>query len=250
MKILQLKNINRVFKNKKETINSLDNITFDVSSSEIVAILGPNGAGKTTLVKIVSGYLYPSSGDVVFNNQNEKNIGVVFGGELGFYNNATIYDNLVFFANLKKIKNKQIKQEINRVLSIVKLEDVENRKVEALSTGMKQRLHIARALIGNPKILLFDEPTAGLDIEIVHEIRKVILELKQKGHAIILTSHLMGDIENLADKIIILNKGHKIYDGTIENFIKERGLEALETNLEDAYLQYIKKVKGVLNESS
>ena len=245
MSCIEIRQVRRTFKDKEKTKVALHDLSFTARSGEVLSILGPNGAGKTTLIKILSGYLLQTSGEVYLDEKIidkkmniKKDIGVVFGGDNGFYNNATAYENLKFFCNLSKIPQKEIKSEIDRVLLLVGLKTSYNIKVNKFSRGMKQRLHIARALIGNPKILLLDEPTIGLDIEIVNELRKIILDLKNKGHIIILTSHIMKDIECLSTKIIILLSGKKLFEGSIDDVFsmaQNKTTKKIET-LEEAYL--------------
>lgn len=126
-------------------------------------------------------------------------LGIVFGGDRGFYNYASARANLEFFARLLNVKEKDVKNNVREALEIVNLVDVADEEAASYSKGMLQRLHIARGLVSKPQILMLDEPTAGLDVESVMTVRKLIRSLANKGRAIILTSHNMADIENLAE---------------------------------------------------
>lgn len=189
---------------------------------------------------MMTGYLAPTSGTITY--YTKQHVGVVFGGDLGFYNNMTAYDNLMFFARLKKINRKQLTVEVNSALDEVSLIPYQDDKVSTFSKGMKQRLHIARALLGNPSILFLDEPTVGLDIERTHEIRVLINKLKHKGVTIILTTHILTDIEFLTNRVILLDNGKIKYQGTLAELTsaaQKLSNEPVHTT-EEAYLTLIK----------
>lgn len=251
MTMLKVAHLQKIFNNRNEAFVAVDNISFTLDSGSILALLGPNGAGKTTTLQMIAGYLFPTSGEIWINDKllsnrfkdrqkqiKDINIGVVFGGELGFYGRATAYDNLFFFSNLMKIKRKLIKAEIHHVLEVTELLDVSDKKVEEFSRGMRQRLHIARALLGKPNILLLDEPTNGLDVEIAHNIRKLIKELANQGVAILITSHSMSEIESIADRIILLGGGKIFHDGTVESVVNLSKITHIDrpATLEESYL--------------
>lgn len=229
-----------------ESFVAVDNVSFEIERGEILAIIGPNGAGKTTLISMISNHLLPSSGKCIINGltDNEirkskvKNVGVVFGGELGFYNNATARENMHFFARLAKVPRKQVSEEVDRCLKTVKLFEVKDKNVGQFSRGMIQRLHIARALIGNPPLILLDEPTTGLDVELVYEMHDMIRELKSNGISFILTSHSMSEIEKLANRIILIGAGKIYFEGTAKDlfeYVFEKAGTKVE-DLEEAYL--------------
>lgn len=252
MKKIEFRNITRTFENQGEVFVALDNLSFSLCEGEILSLVGPNGAGKTTTIKILSNYLYPTSGEIYIGDKQvqsvglEKlNIGVVFGGEQGFYNNVSAIDNLMFFGKLKKLRGKVLKDDVESALKKVSLYDVKDKHVGKFSRGMKQRLHIARALLGSPDYILLDEPTIGLDVEIAHEIRKLVLELKKENKAILLTSHKMDEIEKLADKIVVIGAGKEFFSGTTSEFVKfvNETMNCNFTDLEEAYLQYCDMLK-------
>lgn len=242
--VLSVKKLHKVFESNGKEFDAVDDISFDIHAGEIVSLLGPNGAGKTTTVSMIGGYLLPTSGEVVINGKNRyKNkikpkVGVVLGGELGFYGRATALDNLLFFADLARVPRRQQRQEALRVLDLVELTDVASKKVQFFSKGMKQRLHIARALLGNPPLLLLDEPTSGLDVEISAEIRKIIKQLANQGAAILLTSHTMSEIESLADRILLIGAGKIFFSGTVAEIIKQSNVHHIDrpATLEESYL--------------
>lgn len=241
---LAIKNLRKVYNDNGKEFIALDDVSFDIKEGEIVALLGPNGAGKTTIVSIIGGYLLPTSGQVIINGEDviktrsRDNIGVSFGGDLGFYGRATAKQNMSFFADLAKIPHRKQKAEIERVLDIVNLKDDMNKKVQFFSQGMKQRMYIARALLGNPQLLLLDEPTDGLDVEIATNIRNVVKNLAQSGISILLTSHMMSEVEALSDQIVLLGAGKIHAKGTVEDIVEMSKVKRIDrpATLEESYL--------------
>lgn len=241
---LAIKNLRKVYNDNGKEFIALDDVSFNIKEGEIVALLGPNGAGKTTIVSIIGGYLLPTSGQVIINGEDviktrsHDNIGVSFGGDLGFYGRVTAKQNMSFFADLAKIPHRKQKAEIERVLDIVNLKDDMNKKVQFFSKGMKQRMHIARALLGNPQLLLLDEPTDGLDVEIATNIRNVVKNLAQSGISILLTSHMMSEVEALSDQIVLLGAGKIHAKGTVEDIVEMSKVKRIDrpATLEESYL--------------
>ncbi|AUI71322.1 ABC transporter ATP-binding protein [Companilactobacillus alimentarius] len=252
--ILTVKHLQKTFDNHGKKFAAVKDVSLKIHQGEIVALIGPNGAGKTTTVSMVGGFLNPSSGQVKINGHDiwkskhfdHSGIGVVFGGELGFYGRASAYDNLVFFANLNKIKWRQQRSEIQRVLKLVDLQNVANKQVWTFSRGMYQRLHIARALLGSPSLLLLDEPTNGLDVEIAKEIHGVLQKLvKNTGVAILLTSHIMSEVEALSDKIILIGDGKVKETGTVSEIIAKSSVHHIDrpATLEESYLAFAPELR-------
>lgn len=250
-KILIVKHLKETYQDHNQKFKALDDISFAINQGEILSLLGPNGAGKTTTVSIIGGYLIPTYGKVILKGQDitttskRPSIGVSFGGEMGFYRNATAKQNLKFFADLAKVPFRKQNDEVNRVLATVELSNVANKKIGEFSKGMVQRLHIARALLGNPSLLLLDEPTSGLDVEIAHTIQQTIKNLADTGISILLTSHTMTEVEKLADKVIILGAGKIFYAGTVSgvvNLANSTTQKSLD-NLEDAYMALAPKLR-------
>ncbi|MCT3406006.1 ABC transporter ATP-binding protein NatA [Lactobacillus helveticus] len=248
---LSIKNLRKVYNDNGREFIALDDVSFNINRGEIVALLGPNGAGKTTIVSIIGGYLLPTSGSVIVDGQDiiksrsRDNIGVSFGGDLGFYGRTTAKQNLSFFADLAKIPYRKQKKEIERVLDLVDLTSDMNNKVQFFSKGMKQRMHIARALLGDPKLILLDEPTDGLDVEIATNIRKVIKALAQTNTSILLTSHMMSEVEALSNQIILLGAGKIYAKGTVEEIIEMSNVKRIDrpATLEESYLALAPKLR-------
>ncbi|TSO25537.1 ABC transporter ATP-binding protein [Lactobacillus sp. LL6] len=250
--VLKANNISRYYTDEKtkESFHAIEDISFSVHQGEVVSFVGPNGAGKTTLLKSISNYLVPTSGTVEIMGINllhhpkkaRQNLGVVFGGDRGFYNNASARDNLEFFARLLDVKEKDIKHNVSEALETVNLLDVADKNASTYSKGMLQRLHIARGLVNKPQILMLDEPTVGLDIESVIAIRDLVKKLADSGCGIILTSHNMNDIETLADKIFLIGGGKIHYEGSLEG-VKQFAKVDNNASLADAYLAISDELK-------
>ena len=223
--VIETKNLIRAFGKGVTEKNAVDGITFDVRKGEIFGVLGPNGAGKTTTIRMMCGLLMPTSGDVKVLNMDvsdpksskrlKQKINMVSGGERGLYYRLSGRQNLHYFADLYGIPKGEQKAIVSEVLDLVKMTDAADKKVEEYSRGMKQRIHIARALLNRPEIIFLDEPTIGLDPEISLQIRKIIKELSEKGTTIILTTHYMTEAEELCDRMILLKKGKIVGYGTV-----------------------------------
>lgn len=207
-----------------ETTEVLKGLDLTVGDGDIYGLLGLNGAGKTTLIRIISGILRPDSGSVVIDgktyDKNEKEIkkslGVVLGGDRSLYWKLTAVENLQFFGSLYNMNSRELNHSICEKLSYVGLLEKKDALVETYSRGMKQRLLIAKALLTNPKLLLLDEPTVGLDVQIAHDFRELILMLNREYHiTILLTTHYLNEAEELCSHIGVLRDGVIKQQGTI-----------------------------------
>ncbi|MDR0299765.1 MAG: ABC transporter ATP-binding protein [Streptococcaceae bacterium] len=229
-------------------------VSFDLYKGEIISFIGPNGAGKTTLLKILSGFLSSDSGSLKIKgndltnqlNQLNHQVSTVFGGGTGFYKNASIEENLDFFATLEGLKRAQAQRKIEEVLEIVELTEHRNKRVSALSMGMLQRLHIARGLLKDCSILLLDEPTNGVDAEMSQDIRATIKEIAKSGKSIILTSHILHEVSDMASRIFLLTEGKVAFMGDLASIIEESGIRHIDrpATLEESYLGLIAKLGG------
>lgn len=204
-----------VFGRKVKEVLAVDGVTFGVAQGELFGLLGPNGAGKTTTVKMLTTLLIPTAGeahvlgfDVVGEaDQVRRRIGFVFGGERGLYWRLSGYDNLVYFANLYHVPSEVQKRRIPYLLDLVGLGGRGEEKIEGYSRGMKQRLHIARALLHDPELLFLDEPTIGLDPVGARELRNTIRDLQSEQKTILLTTHYMFEADVLCQRIAVINQG-------------------------------------------
>ena len=203
------------WKRSTHTTEAVRGISFWVNQGELFGILGPNGAGKTTTVKMLSTLLIPTSGKIhifgqdiiAHTNEIRKRIGFTFGGARGLYGRLTAEENLRYFAELYALPPKTTRKRIDELLELVNLLERKNDKVETFSSGMQQRLHIARALLHDPEIIFLDEPTVGIDPVGARELRAMVKNLKEHGKTILLTTHYMAEADELCDRIAIINKG-------------------------------------------
>ena len=203
--------------------NVLNDISFHINKGEVFGIVGPNGAGKSTLISIISTIIKPLSGDVVIegisiskNPQRIREMIAYVPQEIALYLNLTVKDNLKFWSAINRKKGVSGKSyDINRIAQVVGLEERMKTKVAHLSGGMKRRLNIAVALLNDPQIIIMDEPTVGVDIISRREIMKFIKELSDQGKTIIYTSHSSEEIEVLCDRLILLNNGKLLFEGTL-----------------------------------
>ncbi len=208
---------------------AIDNLNFSVRKGEVVGFLGPNGAGKSTTMKIITGYMAPSSGVVkvagfdVFENPIEVKEKIGYLPEIPpVYFDMYVRDYLTFVANLKKVPRAKVRASVDRALEKTNLGGVANRLIQNLSKGFKQRVGIAQAIVSDPEVLILDEPTVGLDPRQVAEIRQLIKELAGQ-HTIILSTHVLPEVQATCQRIIIINRGKIIAEDTISGLTQKMG---------------------------
>ena len=229
---IETSKLTKKYKNKI----AVDGINLQIKKGELFALLGTNGAGKTTTIKMLSGIILPTSGNIKIENMNMDNevfkikeILNISPQETAVAPNLTVKENLEFMAGVYQIKNKDNK--INKLIKDFKLEEILNKKAKTLSGGWQRRLSIAISLINDPKVLFLDEPTLRLDVIARKELWKIINELKGKM-TIILTTHYMEEAESLSDRIGIMANGKLVDVGTSEELIKKTKTK----NFEDAFV--------------
>lgn len=217
MKMLEIKKISKEYGN---TI-AVNDVNLQINKGEIFGILGPNGAGKSTLIGMICGLIKRTSGEIIYEEKERKtrnwkaNIGVV-PQDFALYWDLTAEENVEFFCSLYGFKGKELKERVKRVLNFVGLSDVGNKKASEFSGGMKRRLNIACAISHSPKLIIMDEPTVGIDPQSRNHILKSVLKLRDEGATIIYTSHYMQEIDDICDRIAIIDKGNIIAEGTSE----------------------------------
>lgn len=199
-------------------IKAVDNVNFCIKKGDIVSLLGPNGAGKTTLMRLIAGYIEPTSGQIDINGLNFENnrteilqnIGYV--PENGFlYNDMSVYEFIRYVAELRRMPRSRFTDRIKEIAAQLDLEDVINQKIDNLSKGYKRRVGIAGALIHKPQILILDEPTEGLDPNQKFSIRNYIKNYGQEN-IVIVSTHIMEEVEALSNRVILLNHGKLVKD--------------------------------------
>jgi ABC-2 type transport system ATP-binding protein len=233
---------------------AVNNVNFNIEKGEVIGFLGPNGAGKSTIMNILTGYLSLTQGKVtidgfdILENPEEAKKRIGYLPEIPpLYVDMKVREYLNFIYDLKKVKFPK-KPHIDEVLKLVKIDHVQNRLIKNLSKGYRQRVGFAQALIGNPDVLILDEPTVGLDPNQIIEIRNLISRLG-KNHTIILSSHILSEIQAVCKRVIIINKGEIIADDTAENLSdkisSERSLVARIAAGEQDMIDALSTVKGV-----
>ena len=207
--MIEINNLVKSYGDKK----AVKGISFTVNDDEVLGFLGPNGAGKTTTMNIITGYLSSTSGTVKVNGHDILEEPELAKKEIGYlpenpplYTDMTVNEYLSFICDLKGVAKDKRKEQLVNIKSMVKIEDVQDRLIGNLSKGYKQRVGIAQALVGNPSILILDEPTVGLDPNQIIEIRRLIKSLS-KTHSIIISSHILSEIQEIADRVVIINRG-------------------------------------------
>ena len=222
MYAIECTDLERRYTEGGKTVSALNGVSLRVKPGEVFGLLGPNGAGKTTLVKILSTLLLPSSGEVLVLGLDVRKeakrirsqMGLVLGGDRGLYPHLTARETLLYWAALYGVAPRASSVRTDFLLGLIGLKDVAHRRVETFSRGMKQRLHLARGLVGSPKILFLDEPTIGMDPVAADEFRTVLRGLEAEGCTIFLTTHDMAEAEAVCDVAALIDKGKIIAEGS------------------------------------
>ncbi len=233
---------------------AVDDVSFTINKGEVVGFLGPNGAGKSTIMNILTGYISSSSGSVTIDGYDILEQSEQAKRRIGYlpeipplYPDMTVTEYLYFIYDLKKVKFPK-KAHIDEILRLVKIDNVASRLIKNLSKGYRQRVGIASALIGNPDVLILDEPTVGLDPKQIIEIRELISKLG-KNHTVILSSHILSEIQAVCKRILIINGGHLVANDTADNLSKnlssDHSLLARVLGPEKDVMKILQSVKDV-----
>ena len=236
------------------SFQAVKSISFEVNDGEILGFLGSNGAGKSTTLKVMTGYLSPTAGNVYVNDLNiiehpieiQKHIGYL--PELNpLYGDMVVYDILKFIASMRGISDKNFNNALDRVVSNCTLNSVVHKKVSECSKGFKQRIGLASAMIHDPEILILDEPVSGLDPNQIIEIRELIKRIGQEK-IVIMSSHILQEIQATVDRIIIINEGTIVADGSPEKLVSgAQGLSKLELEISGPTIKEARMVEGSID---
>ncbi len=218
---------------------AVNNISFEIKTGEVVGFLGPNGAGKSTTMKMITCYMAPTSGDVRLDNLSVHNDSEEIKKKIGYlpennplYTDMPIVDYLKFTAAIQGVEKSKISSRIGEMIEMCGLDREKHKKINELSKGYRQRVGLAQAMIHDPEILILDEPTTGLDPNQIIEIRKLIKELG-KEKTVLLSSHILSEVEATCDRILIINKGRIVADGSSETLRQQaQGQELLSVKIE------------------
>lgn len=215
--------------------NAIEDLSFKVEDGQIYGFLGPNGAGKSTTMNIMTGYLAPTSGEVLINGHDILDEPLEARKTIGYlpeippvYPDMTVGEYLNFVVELKKVPKAERKDQVAEAMKELSLTDMENRLIKNLSKGYRQRVGFAQALLGNPETLILDEPTVGLDPKQILEIRELIKHLGKK-HTVILSSHILSEVSEVCDQVLIINHGRFVACDTPENLEKSRSSGSILT---------------------
>lgn len=241
--------IDRITKQYKNKI-AVDRLSLNLTNG-VYGLLGANGAGKTTLMRMICGILKPTSGEVNFNgiDVSEESYRDVMGylpQDFGYYPEFSAQDFMYYMASLKGLTKVQAKTKTKELLEIVSLSEVARKKIKSFSGGMKQRLGIAQALLNNPKILVLDEPTAGLDPKERVRFRNLISEMG-KDRIVLLSTHIVSDIENIANVILVMKDGQLIHNGALDKIIRAIDGKVFECTVDSKAAEHLMTQYPVIN---
>jgi sodium transport system ATP-binding protein len=230
--MLEVKNLTKRF----GEVTAVSDISFRVGKGEVFGLLGENGAGKTTTLRLLATMLQPTSGTAVLSGYDlvmepekvRRCIGILFGGESGLYDRLTAAENIAYFGQLNNMSDADLKDRIRELTRIFNMEEYINRRAGKFSKGMKQKVAFARSIVHNPDIMLFDEPTTGLDVSAIRNVHDFIMDCRAEGKTIILSSHTMSEVEKLCDRIGIIHKGKLAAQGTIAELTQQHNGKTLE----------------------
>lgn len=234
--MIQVAGLTKIFNDKKRgEIVAVNNLKFNCREGQIFGLLGPNGAGKTTTLRILATMMLPTKGEVIINgfdvvkdaNKVRRQIGFL-SSETGLYDRFTPRETIKFFGRINGMEDKIIEKKMAEIFHNLDMEDFQDVRVHKLSTGMKQKLSIARCIIHDPPILILDEPTLGLDIITARTVTGYVKRFREQGKCIIYSTHLMREAERLCDVIAIIHQGNLIAQGTLEELKKNSSSEDLE----------------------
>lgn len=221
---LQVSNLTKIYGQQK----AVNNISFTVQPGEIVGFLGPNGAGKSTTMKITTGYVPPTSGQVLVNGLDVTTQSLQVRQLMGYlpehnplYLDMYVHEYLQFVGKVFQLSSRELKSRVGEIVALCGLEREQNKKIEQLSKGYRQRVGLAQALIHNPQVLVLDEPTTGLDPNQILEIRKLIKEISA-SKTVIFSTHIMQEVQAICNRVIVINQGELVADAPVADLLKSQ----------------------------
>ena len=229
-------NLTKIFKDKKRgEVRAVDQVNIECKPGRVFGLLGLNGAGKTTLMRLLSTTLKPSSGtakvagyDIVQEPEKVKEKIGFLSSDTGLYNRLTAEETVIYFGRLNNIEEKVLKKKVNDIFHTFDMTEFKDRRIDKLSTGMKQKVSIARTFVNDPEVLILDEPTLGLDVVTSRSIIEFIKESKKSNKCILFSTHIMWEAEKLCDDIAIIHKGKILEVGTLAQLQAKTGLKELD----------------------
>jgi sodium transport system ATP-binding protein len=233
--MIAVKNLTKVYRDKKRgNVVAVDHVSFEAQAGEIFGLLGPNGAGKTTTLRMLATILQPSEGtaqiaghDIVKEAQEARRQVGFLSGDMGLYHRLTPRELLTFFGRLSGLKEDRLGQRIDQLFSLFEMRQYADTKIDALSTGMRQKTALTRTLVHDPPIFILDEPTSGLDVPSAHVVEGFIRDAKEAGKCIVLSTHVMEEAEYLCDRIAVIHQGKIRALGTMDQLRTMTGKQRL-----------------------
>ncbi|RUO75844.1 ATP-binding cassette domain-containing protein [Idiomarina seosinensis] len=242
--MIEVKQLSKSFKD----IQALDKLTFSAPDGKITGLLGPNGAGKTTCLRIIYGLLQAQSGEALINqidaNQDPINarrqIGI-FPDKFGLYERLTVREQLTYFAALHNLSGDHLEQRVNKVIEQLDMQSLSDRRSAGFSQGQRMKVALAQSLVHDPKHLILDEPSRGLDVMSTRILRDILREQRQQGTCILFSSHVMQEVAALCDRVVVMANGRVAAEGTPEELCEMTG----ESALEEAFVKIIGSDEGI-----
>jgi sodium transport system ATP-binding protein len=230
-------------------VEAVKGISFEVHDGEITSLLGPNGAGKTTTLRMLYSLLPPDKGEIRIDGLDptrdamaiKRTLGVVPDSR-GLYTRMTARENIVYYAQLHSMSRKDTNRRIKALVETLDMADFIDRRTDGFSQGQRVKVAIARAMVHKPQTVMLDEPSNGLDVMSTRALRRYIIDLKNAGHSVILSTHIMQEVAALCDRIIIIANGQIAADGTAQELLQKSGSDTLE----DAFVRLIGSEEGLL----
>lgn len=259
--MINVQNVSKTFKlnkqQKKElqttasSINAVNGVSFQCTPGRIYSLLGPNGAGKTTTLRMIATILQTTSGDIEVCGHSVNKDPNTVRSKIGFLTGSTnLYDRLSpgeiveYFAKLHGMEKSNYLERMDKLFTHMGIHEFSKKRIGQMSTGMKQKVSIARSMIHDPDVVIFDEPTSGLDVITANNIIELIRQCKDEGKTVIFSSHIMSEVDLLCDDLAIISKGDLVYQNTMDNFRSEFS----DTNLTEAFIRVVDNSKTLQND--
>jgi sodium transport system ATP-binding protein len=243
--MIEVKDLHKTF----GTVKAVDGVSFAAADGQITGLLGPNGAGKTTTLRMLYTLMQPERGQVLIDGLDaatnaeavRRQLGVLPDAR-GLYKRLTARENVEYFAKLQGLDNDTLRIRTDALIRALDMDDIAQRRTEGFSQGQRVKTAIARALVHNPKNVILDEPTNGLDVMATRTMRGFLKQLRSEGRCVLFSSHIMQEVAALCDRIVVIAKGHVVAQGTADELRQQTGTE----NLEDAFVKVIGSAEGLL----